>query len=310
MKKNFSIIGLAGFVAKRHVEAIKATNNELISGMDNHDNVGFLDANFPECKFFTSFERYERHISKNSNKIDYLTICSPNYLHDTHSRLGLKNDINIICEKPLVINYRNLKQLKEIEKKTKKKINCILQLRLHKKVKKLKENKKIIRNIDISYVSPRGKWYFESWKGDPKKSGGVETNIGIHLFDLLFFIFGSYDELKVFYRTEKTSSGFFRFGNTKVRWLLSIEKKNLDFFDKKINILREFKVDNKKIDFSKSFNNLHTESYKKIIKNEGFGINDVANSIKAVNIIRKIKISKPLVRSEVHPYLNRIIKNV
>lgn len=309
MKKNFSIIGIAGFVAKRHVQAIKATKNNLISGMDKHDNVGFLDSNFPDCKFFTNYDRFERHISKVSKKIDYLTICSPNYFHDTHSRLGLKNNINVICEKPLVINYKNIKQLKLIEKQTKKKINCILQLRLHKKAKILKSKKDSIRNIDITYISPRGKWYSVSWKGDSKKSGGVETNIGIHLFDLLIFIFGKYDELKVFYRTEKTSSGYFRFGNTKVRWLLSIEKKNLDLFDKKIQNLREFKVDKKKVDFSKSFNDLHIESYKQIIQNKGFGIDDVAPSIKTVNIIRKAKILKNIENNEAHPYLKKIIKN-
>jgi len=305
MKKFFSIIGLSGFVAKRHVQAIKATNNELTSGLDTHDNVGFLDSYFPECNFFTSYERYERHISKNSKSIDYLVICSPNYLHDTHSRLGLNNKINIICEKPLVINYKNLELLKKIELENKKKINCILQLRLHKEAKKLIKNKKNIKLIDITYISPRGKWYFTSWKGDPKKSGGIETNIGIHLFDLLFYIFGNYDELKVFYRTEKTSSGFFRFGNTKVRWFLSIDKNQLDYIDKKAKNLREFKVNSKKIDFSESFNDLHQESYKQILKNKGFGIDDVSSSIRTVNTIRKIKITNVLKKDEVHPLLKK-----
>ena len=307
MKKKFSIIGLSGFVAKRHVQAIKATNNELTSGLDRHDNVGFLDSYFPECEFFTNFERYERYVVKNSKSIDYLVVCSPNYLHDTHSRLGLKNNINVICEKPLVINHRNLKLLKEIEQETKKKINCILQLRLHKEAKKLIKNKKNIKNIDITYISPRGKWYFTSWKGDSKKSGGIETNIGIHLFDLLFYVFGKYDELKVFYRTEKTSSGFFRFGNTKVRWFLSIDKNQLNHVDKKFNNLREFKVDTKKIDFSKSFNDLHQESYKQILKNKGFSIDDVSSSIKTVNIIRKIKMTKILKADEAHPLVRKMI---
>lgn len=309
MKKNFSIIGLAGFVSKKHIQAIKDTNNELTSGMDLHDNVGFLDSYYPNCNFFKNYERYERYINKYSKNIDYLTICSPNYLHDTHVRLGITNDIHVICEKPLVINYRNLKNLKKIEKKYNKKINCILQLRLHKETKKLIKRKNKIENIDITYISPRGKWYFESWKGDPKKSGGIETNIGIHLFDLLFYIFGEYKNLKVFYRSASISSGILNFGNTKVRWFLSIDKSNLDYFKKKRNNMREFKVDNKKIDFSKSFNNLHTESYKKILENKGFGIDEVGNSIKTVNIIRKIKISKISDIKEIHPLLKKMIED-
>jgi UDP-N-acetyl-2-amino-2-deoxyglucuronate dehydrogenase len=306
MKKNFSIIGLAGFVSKRHVHAIKETGNDLISGMDYHDNVGFLDSYFPNCNFFTNYEKFESYISKYSKKIDYLSICTPNYLHDTHARLGIDNGIDVICEKPLVINVKNLKYLKKIEKKNNRKIYCILQLRLHKETKKLIINKKKIRNIDITYISPRGKWYYESWKGDEKKSGGIETNIGIHLFDLLFYIFGEYSNIKLFLRKKNVSSGILYFGFTKVRWYLSIDKKDLKYFPHNKKNIREFKVGNKKIDFSKSFNNLHTESYKHILKGNGFGIDDVNNSIKLVNYIKKIKISKILNQKEIHPLLKRI----
>lgn len=305
MKKNFSIIGLAGFVSKRHIHAIKETGNDLVSGMDYHDNVGFLDFYFPRCSFFTNYERYERYLGKYSKKIDYISICTPNYLHDTHIRLGLNNGIDVICEKPLVINEKNLKYLKKVEKKNNRKINCILQLRLHQETKKIIINKKKIRNIDITYISPRGKWYYESWKGDDKKSGGIETNIGIHLFDLLFYIFGEYSDIKVFLRKKNISSGILYFGLTKVRWYLSIDKEDLKYFHNNKKNVREFKVGKKKIDFSKSFNNLHTESYKHILKGNGFGIDDVSNSIKLVNYIKKIKISKILKKNEIHPILKK-----
>lgn len=305
MKKKFSIIGLAGFVSKRHVHAIKETGNDLVSGMDYHDNVGFLDSYFPNCNFFTNYEAYETYLSKYSKKIDYISICTPNYLHDAHISLGLNNGIDVICEKPLVINEKNLKYLKKVEKKNNKKIYCILQLRLHKEIKKIIIKKKKIKNIDITYISPRGKWYYESWKGNDKKSGGIETNIGIHLFDLLFYIFGEYSDIKVFLRKKNISSGILYFGLTKVRWYLSIDKEDLKYFHNNKKNVREFKVGKKKIDFSKSFNNLHTESYKHILKGNGFGIDDVSNSIKLVNYIKKIKISKILKKNEIHPILKK-----
>ena len=306
-KKNFTIIGVAGYVARKHVNAIFKKNNNLFSALDPHDNVGFLDSTFPNCKFFKDYERYERHLYKNSKIIDFLVVCSPNFLHDSHIRLALKNNINVICEKPLVINSHNINGLKKVEKETKKKINCILQLRLHKDSKKIKINKNKIKEIVITYVSPRGSWYLTSWKGDKNKSGGVVTNIGIHLFDLLYYIYGKPDVTKVFFRDNKTASGYFEFGKTKVKWFLSIDKKFLSFSKKKITHLREFKADNIKTNFSKSFHDLHTLSYDKILKNKGFGIEDVEESIKIVN---KINSAKLLLfdNLEAHPFLKRMLK--
>lgn len=308
--KKISLIGVAGYVAKKHLTAIKETKNQLTSAFDIHDNVGILDSFFPDCDFFVNYERYERFIYKNSKKIDYITICSPNYLHDTHMRLALKNNIDVICEKPLVINYRNLKYLKKVEKDTKKKINCILQLRLHQNVKDLKKNKDKIKNINITYISPRGKWYSKSWKGNENKSGGIETNIGIHLFDLLHYVFGKSKNIKVYYRNNKTSSGTMEFGKVKVKWFLSIDRKFLKYRrDNKKNFIREFEVDGKKIDFSEGFHNLHAKSYEMIIKNKGFGIKDAEKSIATVNYIQSIKKIKRIQLSKTHEMLKYIIND-
>ena len=305
--KKISLIGVAGYIAKKHIVAIKETGNLLTSAFDVHDSVGILDNFFPECKFFTNYERYERYISKESNKIDYISICSPNYLHDTHVRLAIKNNIHVICEKPLVINHWNLINLKKEEKKSKKKINCILQMRLHKKIKFLRKNKNKIRNIKITYISPRGNWYFESWKGNDLKSGGIETNIGIHLFDLLCYVFGKCDKIKIYHKNKDTSSGSMNFKKIKVQWFLSINKRFLKYEpNNKENYIREFNVDGKKIDFTSNFNNLHTESYKLIFKNKGFRITDVEQSIRLVNKIKSIKKIEKINFSECHHLLKYI----
>jgi UDP-N-acetyl-2-amino-2-deoxyglucuronate dehydrogenase len=235
-KINFALIGAAGYIAPRHLKAIKETNNILVSALDKHDAVGVMDSYFPEADFFLESERFDRHLDKlrrqGEKKIDYVSICSPNYLHDSHIRLALRNDANVICEKPLVLNPWNIDALSIIEKETGKKINNILQLRLHDSIIKLKETiaagpKDKIYDVDLTYITSRGHWYYMSWKGDDSKSGGIATNIGIHFFDMLIWIFGAVQESTVNYYSSNKAGGFLQLKNARVRWFLSIESRRI-----------------------------------------------------------------------------------
>ena len=233
--KNFALLGAAGYIAPRHFKAIKETNNLLIAALDKFDSVGVLDSYFPNADFFTEFERFDRHIEKlkrNHTKLDYVSICTPNYLHDSHIRMALRRGADAICEKPLVLNPWNVDALMDIEKESGQKINTILQLRLHPSIIALKNkvmsaHKKEKYDIDLTYITSRGKWYDISWKGDESKSGGIATNIGVHFYDMLSWIFGEVQENVVHLRAKDKSSGYLEFKNARVRWFLSINEDDL-----------------------------------------------------------------------------------
>ena len=317
--KNFAIIGASGYIAPRHMEAIKETNNELIAAFDPYDGIGIMDSYFPDSRFFKEFERFDRFIDKwhrsKELSIDYISITSPNYLHDAHIRFALKSNCNVICEKPLVLNPHNIDQLILIEKETGKRVNTILQLRLHPSIidlknrvlSELKKNPDKIFDIDLTYITSRGKWYLYSWKGDESKSGGIATNIGIHFFDMLNWIFGPIKKSFVHVKSKDTNAGILNFKNANVRWFLSINKKYLpDKIKKsKVRTYRSMKVGKKEVEFSTGFKDLHIESYKKILSKDGFGLQDSFNSIETVSIIRNQNLS-PL-KDDYHPFIKKII---
>jgi len=285
----FGLIGAAGFVAPRHMQAIRETGNDLKVAFDIHDSVGILDKYFPDCKFFTQVERFDRHIVKNES-LDYISICSPNYLHESHCKLGMRLDSNVICEKPLAMTIENLEQLQMVEYQTGMKVYTILQLRLHPAIKKLKtelEGKKHL--VDLRYITPRGPWYFQSWKGKAGQSGGIETNIGIHFFDLLIWLFGNVEKVELTWRTKHMSSGILTLERANVIWFLSLNKGDIPSGEKNRNFYRRMIVDGKEIRFDSVFNELHTESYKEILNGNGFGIDDSYKAIELVSQIRETK---------------------
>jgi len=284
---NFGLIGAAGFVAPRHMQAIKDLGHELKVAFDIHDSVGILDKYFPDCKFFTEVEKFDRHIVKNES-LDYISICSPNYLHESHCKLGMRLDANVICEKPLATTIENLEQLQMVEYQTRMKIYTILQLRLHPAIKKLKrelEDKKHL--VDLRYITPRGPWYFQSWKGKVRQSGGIETNIGIHFFDILLWLFGDVIGFEITERTEKRSVGIMELERANIIWFLSLDKNDLP--DKSKPFYRRMIVDGNEVEFDSVFSELHTESYKQILNGNGFGIEDSYKAIKLVSQIRERK---------------------
>lgn len=281
---NFGLIGAAGYVAPRHMEAIKDTGNELKVALDPHDSVGILDRYFPDCKFFTQPERFDRHIVKNES-LDFISVCSPNYLHESHCKLAMRLDSNVICEKPLATTVENLEQLQTVEYQTGYKVYTILQLRLHPAIQKLKKelkNKKHI--VHLRYITPRGPWYFQSWKGKIGQSGGIETNIGIHFFDVLLWLFGDVEAIELTDRTEKRSVGIMELERANVVWYLSLDRDDLP--DKSKPFYRRMNVDGEEVEFDSVFADLHTESYKRILDGRGFGIDD---SFKAIELVSKIR---------------------
>lgn len=297
--KYFNILGLGGYIAPRHLQAIKETGNELLAGMDVTDSVGIIDRYFPKASFFTEFERFDRHIEKLKDSdvtADYLSICTPNYLHDAHIRFGLRNGMDVICEKPLVLNPWNAELLKESEQRYGKSVNCILQLRLHPSVIALKQkveaaNKQEKYDIDLSYITSRGTWYYVSWKGQMEKSGGIATNIGVHFYDMLMWIFGPLQDFKVHVHTHDRAAGFLEFEKARVRWFLSINNDTLPPEIKAAGktTYRSLKIDDEEFEFSDGFTDLHIESYERILNGEGFGIKDALPSIELVHKIRNIE---------------------
>lgn len=281
---NFGLIGAAGYVAPRHMEAIKNTGNELVVAYDKHDSVGILDSYFPKCKFFTTQEQFDRHIVKYEN-LDYISICSPNYLHEQHCKLSMRLGANVICEKPLATTMENVEQLKQIEAETNKTVYSILQLRLHPAIIKLKKSlSKVHNQVILDYVTPRGNWYQKSWKGNQRKSGGIETNIGIHFFDVLLYLFGDVEKFEVKQRNETSSIGILYLEKAQVEWHLSIDRKHLP--NKKMNFFRNMLVNGEQVNFDNVFSDLHTASYNEILKGNGFGINE---SIKALKLVEDIR---------------------
>jgi len=311
--KKFALMGAAGFIAVRHFKAIKETKNELVAALDKHDNVGILDNFFPESDFFLEFERFDRHLDKlrrNEQKIDFVSICTPNYLHDSHIRFALRQNADAICEKPLVLNPWNLDALQEIETETGKKINTILQLRLHPTIISLKNKISLSEQknfqIDLTYITSRGKWYFSSWKADISKSGGITTNIGVHFFDMLIWIFGKVQKNIVHLLKPNKAAGILFLEKATVRWFLSIDFNDIPDSEKILGkrTFRSIKIENEEIEFSDGFVDLHTLSYEKILQNEGFGIKEARESIEIIHQIRNSE-STSLV-DDYHPFLKTI----
>ncbi len=310
MNKNFVLIGAAGYIAPRHMQAIKETGNNLVAALDKNDSVGVIDRFFPNADFFTEFERFDRHLEKIKRrgvKIDYVSICSPNYLHDAHIRFGLRHGADVICEKPLVLTPWNLEGLKEIEEETGKSIYNILQLRLHPAIIDLKKqvengDPEKIYDVDLSYLTSRGKWYYASWKGDLSKSGGIATNIGIHFYDMLTWIFGGVLENKVHVHTHDRAAGFLQLEKARVRWFLSIDYNAIPDAIRSTGArtYRSITFDGKEIEFSGGFTDLHTLSYQDILSGNGFGMEDAATSI---DIVHEIRGQQPIgLKGRYHPF--------
>jgi UDP-N-acetyl-2-amino-2-deoxyglucuronate dehydrogenase len=313
--KRFALIGVAGYIAQRHLKAIKDTGNVLVAALDKSDSVGVLDSYFPDADFFTEFERFDRHLEKlrhadKKQAVDFVTICSPNYLHDAHVRFALRIGAGAICEKPLVLNPWNIDALEEIESRSKGKINTILQLRLHpaiidlkKKIEAQKKDK--VYDIDLTYITSRGKWYQFSWKGSVEKSGGVATNIGIHFFDMLAWIFGGVKKHIVHLSQPKRAAGVLELERARVRWFLSLEKSDLPFElqEDKPATYRSMKIDGQEFEFSDGFAQLHTESYKRILAGQGFTTKDVLASVQIVSDIRNAEAVG--LKGDYHPMLKK-----
>ena len=308
--KNFALIGAAGYIAPRHLKAIKDTNNNLIAALDKFDSVGIMDSYFPKADFFVEFERFDRHLEKLKRKqihLDYVSICTPNYLHDSHIRMALRRGADAICEKPLVLNPWNVDALLDIEKESGQKINTILQLRLHQSIIDLKnkvalDNKQGKYDVDLTYITSRGSWYDISWKGDASKSGGIATNIGVHFYDMLSWVFGEVQENKVHLREKNKAAGYLEFKNARVRWYLSIDEHDLP---KQVQLdnkrtYRSITIDKQEIEFSGGFTELHTQSYQKILKGEGYGLLEARQSIDIVHDIRNSSLTN---LGEKHPFL-------
>jgi UDP-N-acetyl-2-amino-2-deoxyglucuronate dehydrogenase len=308
-QKNFAIIGVAGYIAVRHLKAIKETGNVLLAALDKFDSVGFIDSYFPDSDFFVEFERFDRHIDKLKRvgkKVDFVSICSPNYLHDSHIRFALRNDVDAICEKPLVLNPWNIDALQSFEKETGRNVYNILQLRLHPSIMALK--KRIdegpadkIYDIDLSYITSRGNWYHYSWKGDVNKSGGIATNIGVHFFDMLTWIFGGVKTNTVHLLKNDKAAGYLELKKARVRWFMSIDYNDVPkhFQEKGQRTFRSITVNGEELEFSGGFTDLHTQTYQAILEGKGFGLEDARSSIETVFDIRN---ASPVgLIGEVHP---------
>ncbi len=315
---NFALIGAAGYIAPRHMKAIKETGNNLVAALDKNDSVGIIDSYFPNADFFTEFERFDRHVDlrrREGSPVNYVSIASPNYLHDSHIRFALRSGADAICEKPLVLNPKNIDALKTIENDTGKKVNTILQLRLHPSLIELKtcvetlleQNPDKVFEVDLTYLTSRGNWYFRSWKGELAKSGGIASNIGVHFFDMLTWIFGDVKESHVHASQDDTAAGFLFLKHAKVRWFLSVNYNYIPDAIKKegARTYRSITVDNQEVEFSSGFTDLHTQSYQQIIRGAGFGLSEATNSIMTVADIR----NAPVVSkgSLSHPFLMQLV---
>lgn len=310
--KSFALIGAAGYIAPRHMKAIRDTENNLLAAYDKNDSVGIIDSHFPNADFFVEFERFDRHIEKlkyeKGTFLDYVSICSPNYLHDAHIRFALRSGADAICEKPLVLNPWNIDKLQKVEENTGKKIYNILQLRVHpsiialrQKVKNSDKNSKF--EVDLTYLTSRGNWYQTSWKGDVSKSGGIATNIGVHFYDMLSWIFGNVQDNIVHIHEKDCAAGYLEFENARVRWFLSI---NSDYLPKEIKekgqtTFRSITIDGEELEFSGGFTDLHTMVYKDILKGKGYGLEAARTAIEIVHGIRN---TEPIgIKGEYHSFL-------
>lgn len=312
--KNFALIGASGYIAPRHLKAIKDTNNNLLAALDKFDSVGIMDSYFPDAAFFVETERFDRHIEKlkydKGVQLDYVSICTPNYLHDSHIRMALRRGADAICEKPLVLNPWNLDALQKMERESGKKVYNILQLRVHQSIIDLKKKidqapKDKVFDVDLTYLTSRGNWYYTSWKGDLTKSGGIATNIGVHFYDMLSFIFGNVKENIVHIHTHDRAAGYLEFERARVRWFLSI---NYDVLPEEIKAkgqrtFRSIQIEGEELEFSGGFTDLHTRVYEDIIDNKGYGLEDARQ---AIEIVYKIRNSSPIgLKGDYHPFAKK-----
>lgn len=292
MSKKFVLIGAAGYIAPRHIEAIEKTGNQLVAAYDPSDSVGVLDRYFPDCQFYTDFSQLKAFVKK--NPVDYVSICSPNHMHKEHIKFGLENSAHVICEKPLVLYEKDLDELEALEKKFNRRVYTVLQLRFHDAIKKLKEQVSLQTNthykVDLTYLTSRGNWYHVSWKGDEIKSGGLSTNIGVHLFDMLTWVFGSAVKIDVKEKTPKTVRGFLKLERADVNWTLSIDRKLLPaaVVSKGKTTFRSIQIDGAEFEFSEGFTELHQTVYSQALSGDGFGIAETRPAIKVVEAIRNI----------------------
>jgi UDP-N-acetyl-2-amino-2-deoxyglucuronate dehydrogenase len=312
--KNFALIGASGYIAPRHLKAIKETNNNLLAALDNFDSVGIMDSYFPDADFFVESERFDRHVEKlkyeKGIQLDYMSICTPNYLHDSHIRMALRRGADAICEKPLVLNPWNLDALQKMEKESGQRVWNILQLRLHKSIIALKKkvdaaSKNKIFDVDLTYLTSRGNWYYTSWKGDNQKSGGIATNIGVHFYDMLSWIFGALKENIVHVQTHDRASGYLEFERARVRWFLSI---NYDVLPKEIKdkgqrTYRSITIEGEELEFSGGFTDLHTKVYEGILNGHGYGIEDARQAIEIVHNIRNSE--QVGLKGDYHPFAKK-----
>ena len=313
--KNFALIGAAGFIAPRHMAAIQATGNRLVAALDPSDSVGVIDSYFPDSAFFVEFERFDRHIDKlrregGGDRVNCVSICSPNYLHDAHIRFSLRSDADAICEKPLVLNPWNLDGLAQMEASSGHRVSTILQLRLHPAITALKERLSAEpagapkHEVELTYVTSRGRWYLYSWKGDEKKSGGIATNIGVHFFDMLHFVFGALQDSSVHLHEPARAAGYLEYEKARVRWFLSVDIHDVPEAQRSTGqrTYRSITVDEEEIEFSGGFADLHTTSYQEILAGRGFGLEDSRCAVETVAAIRE---SVPRLSADAHPLVRR-----
>lgn len=310
--RNFALVGAAGYIAPRHMKAIKDTNSRLLAAFDPNDSVGVIDSYFPDAHFFTEFERFDQHIDKlrrgDEARIDYISICSPNYLHDAHIRFALRSGADAICEKPIVLEPRDIDLLQNIERETGQSINTILQLRLHPAILALRDkvassshDKK--HDVELTYITGRGRWYLQSWKGDDRKSGGIATNIGVHFFDMLSFIFGALQDNIVHLSSPEKASGYLEYERARVSWFLSIDTQDIPphILTTGQRTYRSITVAHENLEFSDGFTDLHTQSYQHILTGQGFSLEDARHAIETVSAIRN---ATPRPATELrHPFL-------
>ena len=313
---NFAAIGVGGYIAPRHLKAIKETGNNLVAALDVNDSVGILDQFFPEVPFFTEFERFDRYAEKlrrlgEGSRIDYVTVCSPNYLHDAHIRFALRIGAHAICEKPLVLNPWNLDALQELEQEDGRKVNTILQLRVHPSLVALhetlaQEKQKDKHEVTLTYITSRGPWYMNSWKGNLERSGGVATNIGIHFFDLLLWLFGNVVSSVVHYADRTKTGGYMELEGARVRWFLSIDRNDLPETATECGLptFRSIMVDGKEVEFSEGFTDLHTVVYQQTLAGQEFGIEDARPSITLAHQIRNAQVAG--ISENSHPFLCKL----
>lgn len=314
--KNFALIGAAGYIAPRHMKAIKDTGHNLVAAVDPNDSVGIIDSYFPQASFFTEFERFDRHIEKlrrsgSDQKVDYVSICSPNYFHDAHIRFALRSGSHAICEKPIVLKPHNIDALLEVERESEGQVYTVLQLRLHPAILELKKqveaNPDKVYDVDLTYITSRGTWYHYSWKGDEDKSGGVATNIGVHFYDMLHYVFGELKTNVVHHRDPKRSSGYLEYQQARVRWFLSVEADDLpqEVKAQGQRTFRNISADGQQIEFSSGFTDLHTRVYEDILQGGGYGLEENRVAIQTVSDIRTNPLTN--IQEDYHPLLKDIL---